>query len=124
MDWPTGQEVNRQPRALLTILLIVRHRRYRLVSGGLTGTLTAVIQRHAIAVSDVRRGGRITSSLRSEPRSFNRLVAADFPTDLFTQLTGQARSGQPGDRGAGAVAGRKVEDVADNRPLPDAARRA
>ncbi|MEP6783570.1 MAG: ABC transporter substrate-binding protein, partial [Acidobacteriota bacterium] len=33
------------------------------------------------------RGGSITASLRSEPRSFNRIVARDVPTDLYDILT-------------------------------------
>jgi peptide/nickel transport system substrate-binding protein len=42
-----------------------------------------------LVVSDVStRGGTLTSSLRSEPRSFNRLVEARVPTDLYSTLTG------------------------------------
>ncbi len=37
-----------------------------------------------------QRGGVLAASLRSEPRSFNRLVARDYPAQLFTLLT-QAR---------------------------------
>jgi peptide/nickel transport system substrate-binding protein len=33
------------------------------------------------------RGGTLTASLRSEPRTFNRLIDANFPTDLFNILT-------------------------------------
>jgi len=33
------------------------------------------------------RGGIVTSSLRSEPRSFNRWVDRNFPTDLISHLT-------------------------------------
>jgi peptide/nickel transport system substrate-binding protein len=33
------------------------------------------------------RGGTLVSSLRSEPRSFNRLVLQAFPTDLYSILT-------------------------------------
>jgi peptide/nickel transport system substrate-binding protein len=33
------------------------------------------------------RGGTLTATLRSEPRSFNRLVARDFPTDLASLFT-------------------------------------
>ena len=39
-------------------------------------------------MSDVATRGRIVSSLRSEPRSFNRHVRSDFPIDLYQQLTG------------------------------------
>jgi peptide/nickel transport system substrate-binding protein len=42
-----------------------------------------------IVVSEVAtRGGTLTASLRSEPRTFNRLIDANFPTDLFSVLTG------------------------------------
>ena len=34
-----------------------------------------------------RRGGQIVASIRGEPRSFNRLVARDQPTELLTILT-------------------------------------
>ncbi len=41
-----------------------------------------------IVFSDVStRGGVLTSSLRSEPRTFNRWVNRDFATDLISQLT-------------------------------------
>jgi peptide/nickel transport system substrate-binding protein len=41
-----------------------------------------------IVVSEVAtRGGTLTASLRSEPRTFNRLIDANFPTDLFNILT-------------------------------------
>jgi peptide/nickel transport system substrate-binding protein len=33
------------------------------------------------------RGGTLTASLRSEPRTFNRLIDANFPTDLVNILT-------------------------------------
>ena len=40
-------------------------------------------------VSDAAtRGGVLRSSLRSEPRTFNRLVDQNFPVDLFSILTG------------------------------------
>lgn len=35
----------------------------------------------------VRRGGQIVASLRSEPRSFNRLVARDYAAEVVTLLT-------------------------------------
>ena len=41
-----------------------------------------------IVFADVStRGGVLTSSLRSEPRTFNRWVDRSFPTDLISQLT-------------------------------------
>jgi peptide/nickel transport system substrate-binding protein len=42
-----------------------------------------------IVVSDApTRGGVLRSSLRSEPRTFNRLVDQNFPVDLYAILTG------------------------------------
>lgn len=35
----------------------------------------------------IRRGGQIVASIRAEPRSFNRLVSRDQPTELLTTLT-------------------------------------
>ena len=86
MDWPTGQEVNRQPRALLSVLL------FGAIAA--TGWWWWSGQRDRseggteIVVSEVAsRGGRLISSLRSEPRTFNRLMARDFPVDLYSLLT-------------------------------------
>jgi len=39
------------------------------------------------AAAAPERGGTLTATLRSEPRSFNRLVARDFPTDLASLFT-------------------------------------
>ena len=86
MDWPTGRNVNRQSRALLSVLLV--------------GGVIAVVSWRScapdpndnageIVVSEVAtRGGTLTASLRSEPRSFNRLIEASFPADLYSILTG------------------------------------
>jgi peptide/nickel transport system substrate-binding protein len=42
-----------------------------------------------ITISDANtRGGNLTVSLRSEPRTFNRFVARDFPTEFVSVLTG------------------------------------
>ena len=41
----------------------------------------------APAVERSPRGGQIVASIRAEPRSFNRLVARDQPTELLTFLT-------------------------------------
>jgi peptide/nickel transport system substrate-binding protein len=79
--------VNRQPRALLSVLLI-----------GVVGFLGWRSCNSAppdsgdgseIVISDATtRGGTLTSSLRSEPRTFNRIAAASVPVDLFSILTG------------------------------------
>ena len=87
MDWPTGQEVNRQPRALQSVLLfgVIAATGWCWYSGQGTPDESST----EIVVSDVAtRGGRFVSSLRSEPRSFNRHVRSDFPIDLYQQLTG------------------------------------
>lgn len=43
----------------------------------------------AVVISQsTMRGGTLTSSLRSEPRTFNRLVDRNFPVDLYSHLTG------------------------------------
>jgi peptide/nickel transport system substrate-binding protein len=77
--------VNRQSRALLSVLLI--------------GVITFVGWRSCSAPPDESngeitistvptRGGVVRSSLRSEPRTFNRLLDANFPVDLFSLVTG------------------------------------
>jgi len=78
--------VNRQPRALLSVLLIgvVAFVAWRWWSG----VRPAPDSDTAIVVSErPTRGGRLTSSLRSEPRSFNRLTDRNVPTDLYSLLT-------------------------------------
>ena len=78
--------MNRQSRALLSVLLLgfIAFMGWRWWSGQ---------QDHAdqateIVFSDVStRGGVLTSSLRSEPRTFNRWVDRNFPPELISQLT-------------------------------------
>lgn len=86
MDWPTGQDVNRQPRALLSVLLIgvVVLVGWRYFAGARPDSEDGA----QIRVSDVStRGGTITSSLRSEPRTFNRIVGTSVPVDLYSIFT-------------------------------------
>ena len=78
--------MNRQSRALLSVLLL------GLVA--VTGwRWWSSQQDHAdqateIVFSDAStRGGVLTSSLRSEPRTFNRWVDRSFPSELVSQLT-------------------------------------
>lgn len=78
--------MNRQARALLSVLLIgvvafVGWRSWSRPSDSGDGT--------AIVISNAStRGGVLRSSLRSEPRTFNRLLDQNFPVDLFSILTG------------------------------------
>jgi peptide/nickel transport system substrate-binding protein len=78
--------VNRQSRALLSVLLV-----------GVVGFIgwrscNSRPDRDGsteLVFSDVStRGGTLTSSLRSEPRTFNRVVGRDVPADLYSLVTG------------------------------------
>ncbi|MDO8678976.1 MAG: ABC transporter substrate-binding protein [Acidobacteriota bacterium] len=80
--------MNRQPRLLLSVLLLgaVAFAGWRWWSGAQeragNGNETELV------ISEVNpRGGTLTTSLRSEPRSFNRLVMQAVPTELFSILT-------------------------------------
>jgi peptide/nickel transport system substrate-binding protein len=78
--------VNRQSRALLSVLLVgvvafVSWRSCSTAPGG--GDPSEIVISEATT-----RGGVIRSSLRSEPRTFNRLLDANFPVDLYSVLTG------------------------------------
>jgi len=87
MDWPTGQEVNRQPRALLSVLLIgvvvfLGWRWWGSTHSDQDGGAEIVFSEVAT------RGGTLVSSLRSEPRTFNRIASTGVPVDLYSILTG------------------------------------
>ena len=81
--------MNRQPRALLSVLLVgavvftawLIWRDLHPAPSATDGTPVATAPAAPV------RGGTLTASLRSEPRSFNRLVQASFPTDLYSLLT-------------------------------------
>lgn len=78
--------MNRQARALLSVLLIgvVVALAWRYLSP----TQESDDQETQIVVSDVAtRGGTVTCSLRSEPKTFNRIIAQGVPVDLYTNLT-------------------------------------
>ena len=78
--------MNRQPRALLSVLLlgIVAFMGWRWY----TDTKPAADEGTEIVFSDVStRGGVMTSSLRSEPRTFNRWSDRTFPTALVSHIT-------------------------------------
>jgi len=87
MDWPTGQEVNRQPRALLSVLLIgvvafFGWRWWNSTRPDQDGGAEIVFSEVAT------RGGTLTSSLRSEPKTFNRIVDRNVPVELYSIMTG------------------------------------
>jgi peptide/nickel transport system substrate-binding protein len=79
--------VNRQPRTFLTLLLLA-------AIGGTAYFIWQDLQglrdgspRPQAAQETLTRGGRLTSTLRAEPRSFNRFVSMSSVTELFTHLT-------------------------------------
>ncbi len=79
--------MNRQPRALLSVLLIgvIAFVGWRWWNGSRPDAEDGV----EIVVSEAAtRGGQLVASLRSEPRSFNRLVNREVPVDLYAALTG------------------------------------
>jgi peptide/nickel transport system substrate-binding protein len=79
--------VNRQPRALLSVLLIgvIAFVGWRWWSGTQTDQDGAT---EIVFSEQGTRGGTLTASLRSEPRSFNRVVSSLVPTEIFSILTG------------------------------------
>jgi peptide/nickel transport system substrate-binding protein len=85
IHWPTGWKVNRQPRALLTLVLA-------LVVAGTAWTAWRSIRQPEAPSSQTAqpaptRGGTLRVTLRSEPRSFNRFIARDFPSDVYSIFT-------------------------------------
>ncbi|MDP3719252.1 MAG: ABC transporter substrate-binding protein [Acidobacteriota bacterium] len=78
--------MNRQPRALLSVLLVgvMAFMGWRWWSSQQPAEDSGT----EIVFSDViTRGGVLSSSLRSEPRTFNRWADQNFATDLISQLT-------------------------------------
>jgi peptide/nickel transport system substrate-binding protein len=78
--------VNRQSRALLFILVVagVFGIGYYLRSALAPPTPAPVLEQ---VTGRAEQGGTLVASLRSEPRSFNRLTSRDYATDLFAMLT-------------------------------------
>lgn len=79
--------MNRQPRTLLTVLLVsVLIGTGYLIWTDLRGPRPSPA---ASATPEARpvRGGRLTVTQRSEPRSFNRLLSGSAATDVITHLT-------------------------------------
>jgi len=78
--------VNRQPRALLSVLLlgVIAFTGWRWWSGQQPPADTGT---DIVFSAAPTRGGVLTSSLRSEPRTFNRWVDRNFPPELVSQLT-------------------------------------
>lgn len=77
--------MNRQPRALLTVLLLSAT--LATLWFAWRGMRTPAPAPPAAPVTTPIRGGTLTSSLRSEPRSFNRIAQRAFATDLYATLT-------------------------------------
>jgi peptide/nickel transport system substrate-binding protein len=78
--------VNRQPRALLSVLLIgvIAFLGWRWWNGAQPQEEGGA----EIVFSDAQTsGGTLTASLRSEPRTFNRIVDRQVPTDTYSMLT-------------------------------------
>ena len=78
--------MNRQSRALLSVLLVgvVAFVSWRSCAGAPDGGDGGEI----VISESITRGGILRSSLRSEPRTFNRLLDQSFPVDLYAILTG------------------------------------
>ena len=77
--------MNRQPRAILTLLLVAAMLVTLWVAWrGLHPTAPEPTPAQSTAPA---RGGTLTASLRSEPRSFNRIAQRAFATDLYATLT-------------------------------------
>jgi len=79
--------VNRQPRALLSVLLIgvvafFGWRWWDSTRPDQDGGAEIVFNEVAT------RGGTLTSSLRSEPKTFNRIVDRNVPVELYSIMTG------------------------------------
>jgi peptide/nickel transport system substrate-binding protein len=89
--------VNRQRRALLTIAIIAillvplwlsRRSAPESVNRSPLSPATPKIDANGVFRSaPAVRGGTLMASARSEPQSFNRMVAPLLPTEIFTQLT-------------------------------------
>jgi peptide/nickel transport system substrate-binding protein len=79
--------VNRQPRTLLTLLVVaaIGGTGYFIWQDLKVGDPNNTVSPHHEARP--ARGGRLTATLRSEPRSFNRLVSSSAVTEVFSHLT-------------------------------------
>ncbi len=77
--------MNRQSRALLSVLIlgVIAFAGWRSCSDAPAGDSAG-----EIVISEVgTRGGTLTASLRSEPRTFNRILDQNFPVDLYSIFT-------------------------------------
>lgn len=84
--------MNRQSRALLTILivgllLVPLYLSRRSEPEAEAPNSRTRVTKPAAPRAPAERGGTLTVSARSEPRSFNRMASQSLPTELFTQLT-------------------------------------
>ena len=77
--------MNRQPRILVTFLIAAAVAvPFFLYSRGCGAAPTTTTTPVAVAPA---RGGSLVASTRSDPRTFNRLVAGQIGTEIFSQLT-------------------------------------
>src|SRR5688572_1628624 len=85
MDWPMGQDVNRQSRALLSVLLVgvVGLVAWR----ACPGTPDRANGGEIVISEAPTRGGTLRASLRNEPRTFNRVIDQGFAVDLISIIT-------------------------------------
>ena len=113
--------MNRQSRALLTILIVAAVLvPYWLLSRPDRDRHPSADRRASRAAHSA--AAAVVASARSEPRSFNRIVQPDMSTELFALLTlGKLGPRQPGHPGGRTVAGGDMEGLARQSDLhPDA----
>ena len=83
--WPVGQIFTRQTRRLAVSVAFAA---IGIVAGAACGSKPSPEPAAAVAsTTGVPRGGELTASVRSEPRSFNRHAARDSVTELISNLT-------------------------------------
>ena len=78
--------MNRQSRALLTILIVgaVLIPYWLLTRGSDQPPPSALAPAPPVTAT---RGGSVVASTRTDPRSFNRIVQPEISTDMFAMLT-------------------------------------
>jgi peptide/nickel transport system substrate-binding protein len=88
VSWPLGQILTRQTGRLTASVALVLVGAFA-ATGCRSNTASepATTASTAAAKAGVPRGGDLTASVRSEPRSFNRHTARDSTTELISNLT-------------------------------------